>query len=77
MLIFFNLYQNWYVLFALYTDPFFLTGRNSVLEFTLSLNILSPAENYMFKVNNKNFRTRCEIYSELAIKITASFWFLY
>ena len=26
------------------------------------------AANHMFKVNNKNTRTRCEIYSKLAIK---------
>ena len=30
-------------------------------------NIL-PAGNYMFKVNNKNTRTRCEICSKLTIK---------
>ena len=28
-----------------------------------------PAGNYMFKVNNRNTRTRCEICSKLAIKI--------
>ena len=28
----------------------------------------NPAGNYMFKVNNKNTRTRCEICSKLAIK---------
>ena len=27
-----------------------------------------PAGNYMFKVNNRNTRTRCEIYSKLTIK---------
>ena len=27
-----------------------------------------PAGNYMFKVNNRNTRTRCEICSELTIK---------
>ena len=26
-----------------------------------------PAGNYMFKVNNRNTRTRCEIYSKLAL----------
>ena len=31
-------------------------------------NIL-PAGNYMFKVNNKNTRTMCEICSKLTIKI--------
>ena len=29
----------------------------------------NPAGNYMFKVNNRNTRTRCEIYSKLTIKI--------
>ena len=28
-----------------------------------------PASNYMFKVNNKNIRARCEICSKLTIKI--------
>ena len=28
-----------------------------------------PAGNYMFKFNNKNTRTRCEICSKLTIKI--------
>ena len=28
-----------------------------------------PAGNYMFKVNNKNTKTRCEIYSKLTVKI--------
>ena len=28
-----------------------------------------PAGNYMFKVNNKNTRARCEICSKLSIKI--------
>ena len=27
-----------------------------------------PAGNYMFKVNNRNTRTRCEICSKLTIK---------
>ena len=29
---------------------------------------IHPAGNYMFKVNNRNTRTRCEICSKLAIK---------
>ena len=28
----------------------------------------TPAGNYMFKVNNKNTRTRCEVCSKLTIK---------
>ena len=29
---------------------------------------MSPADNYMFKVDNRNTRTRCEICSKLTIK---------
>ena len=40
-----------------------------------------PAGNYLFKVNNKSTRTRCEICSKLTIKTPeqrlASFWCLY
>ena len=31
-------------------------------------NQLSPANNYLFKVNNRNIRKRCEICSKLTIK---------
>ena len=41
----------------------------------------NPAGNCMFKVNNRNTRTRCEICSKLTIKTPerrlASFWCLY
>ena len=41
----------------------------------------NPAGNYMFKVNNRNTRTRYEICSKLTIKTPerrqASFWCLY
>ena len=33
-----------------------------------------PACNYMFKVNNRNTRTRCEICSELTIKTPTAFY---
>ena len=43
--------------------------------------ITFPAGNYLFKVNNKSTRTRCEICSKLTIKTPerrlASFWCLY
>ena len=29
---------------------------------------LNPAGNYMFKVNNKNTKTKCEVCSKLKIK---------
>ena len=38
---------------------------------TVSCNI--SAGNYMFKVNNRNTRTRCEICSKLTIKILLTF----
>ena len=42
---------------------------------------INQAYNYMFKVNNRNTRTRCETYPKLKIKIPerrqASFWCLY
>ena len=34
-------------------------------------DISNPASNYLFKVNNRNTRTRCEIYSKLTIKTLA------
>ena len=41
----------------------------------------SPAGNYMFKVNNRNTRTSCEIYSKVTIRTPewrhASFWCVY
>ena len=49
-------------------------SQNNFLEL---LNSNSPGI-YLLKVNNRNFRTRCEICSELTIKIPeASFWYLY
>ena len=37
-------------------------------DFFILKMILNPAGNYMFKVNNRNTRTRCEICSKLTIK---------
>ena len=34
----------------------------------------NPAGNYMFKVDNKNTRTRCEICSKLTIKTPEQRW---
>ena len=33
------------------------------------MKLSNPAGNYMFKVNNRNVRTRCEICSKLTVKI--------
>ena len=38
------------------------------ISFYFTFLIHSPAGNYMFKVNNRNTRTRCEICSKLTIK---------
>ena len=32
------------------------------------ISCLIPAGNYIFKVSNRNTRTRCDIYSKLTIK---------
>ena len=37
-------------------------------NFEVSNGSTFPAGNYMFKVNNRNIRTRCEICSKLTIK---------
>ena len=37
-----------------------------------STMVISPTGNYMFKVNNRNTGTRCEICSELTIKTPCS-----
>ena len=41
-------------------------------------NSSNPAGNYMFKVNNRNTRARCEICSKLTIKISERrhWWFI-
>ena len=60
------------VTFSLTTQSYFLEFRHFIKKF---ININSagkyfghPAGNYMFKVNKRNTRTRCEIYSKLTIK---------
>ena len=35
----------------------------------MSIYLFNPAASYMFKVNNRNIRTRCELCSKLIIKI--------
>ena len=65
---------------------FFLSDFNvfvcwQLFAFVSSKIVVIPAGNYMFKVNNRNTRTRCEIGSKLTIKTPercqASFWCLY
>ena len=46
-----------------------LTKNLKIEKFPPTLRVrLTPAGNYMFKVNNRSTRTRCEIYSKLTIK---------
>ena len=38
-------------------------------QLSMCLNLtINPANIYLFKVNNRNSRNKCEIYSELTIK---------
>ena len=47
-------------------------SQNIINCFNTTLKVIKtwdyPAGNYMFKVNNRNTRTRCEIFSKLTIK---------
>ena len=45
----------------------FILNRATYAVFLESSYI--PAGNYMFKVNNRNTRTRCEIFSKLKVKL--------
>ena len=47
----------------------------SILFEQCLLQMFDPADIYMFKVNNRNIRARCEICSKLTIKTL--FWCLY
>ena len=49
--------------------------QNLIFVYLFSPETAHPAGNYMFKVNNRNTRTRCEICSKLTIHIL--FWWLY
>ena len=54
-----------------YVWKLILPKRNVVFPLLLrgiGLNKNSPVGNYMFKVNNRNSRTSCEISSKLTIK---------
>ena len=44
-----------------------VTILTKLLEVSKDISELFPAGNYMFKVNNRNTRTRCEICSKLTI----------
>ena len=49
-----------------------ILNENNNISFCTTLKcVLHPAGNYMFKVNNKNSRTRCEICSKLTVKTSS------
>ena len=48
--------------------PCHLISHSKSLFFPSNYHIHSPTGNYMFKVNNRNSRTRCKICSKLTIK---------
>ena len=50
--------------------------QESFLDIDMS-NDRFPVGIYLLKVSNRNSRTKCEICSELTIKLMASFWYLY
>ena len=50
----------------LYLDIFRAIKVSNILLMWFN-NLMIPAGNYMFKVNNRNTRTRCEICSKLTI----------
>ena len=44
------------------------SSRQTYVYYLMAKTKLCPAGNYMFKVNNRNTRTRCEICSKLTTK---------
>ena len=61
--------------FSIWIYNVFFCPKNLKLYIAVTFLGISLAGNYMFKVNNKNARTRCEISSKLTIKIPVSFWY--
>ena len=61
--------------FSIWIYNVFFCPKNLKLYIAVTFLGNSLAGNYMFKVNNKNARTRCEISSKLTIKIPVSFWY--
>ena len=67
-LVFFNL-DGIIIIHVLFTEIFAnIWVLNAVFHETSAILWHYPASNYMFKVNSRNTRKRCEIYSNLTIK---------
>ena len=56
---------NWCIKFIFFKQP---VKQDSFSFLTLKQATHLPAGNYMFKVNNRNTRTRCDICLKLTIK---------
>ena len=50
------------------TNVFLYYYQRKRLRQAKKQDLANPADNYMFKINNENTRTRCEICSKLTIK---------
>ena len=48
--------------------PFLFYKKTTGVQLLVKAEKTHPAGNYLFKVNNRNTRTRCEICSKLTIK---------
>ena len=59
-----------------FINDFVSRYQESFLDIDMS-NDRFPVGIYLLKVSNRNTRTKCEICSELTIKLMASFWYLY
>ena len=54
-------------------EDFIFCAVFAIIWYFFVITILGyPVGNYMFKVNNRNARTRCEIYSKLTITTPSS-----
>ena len=65
-------------------NPLIIFAKNSITMFEMVLSKtleIIPVNNFLFKINNRNTRKRCEICSKLKIKTPerrhTSFWCLH
>ena len=66
-------------IFTVYLLPYFAIAANSfwplsIFAQRLHCKFANPAGNYIFKVNNRNTRTRCEICSKSIITLNIHFF---
>ena len=58
----------WSSIFRIYSYLLSISGQSDLIPVFLDNSRRDPAGNYMFKVNNRNTRSRCDICSKLTIK---------